>query len=136
MSEEIRYEGVAGGSKNKSPSCRKKTKGLWELGEPSTHPRHSMRISSRSDRVRSSPSSTSRTFTTIISDGDIYNCNARFCDSEVLEEPAMLWEIGKHIGIACRGAKVEVVKEYQSMKLRDAECKQRFEEGNKYGSLC
>jgi len=83
-------EAMLGGTINKSSSCRSKKKGLWELGEPSTHPRRSMRISERSSRARNSPSCTTGTPTTTISDGDIYNCNTRLCESEDVEEPTML----------------------------------------------
>jgi len=40
------------------------------------------------------------------------------------------------MGIACKWVKAEVVKKYQSMEARDAECKLRFEKGNKPGFLC
>ena len=38
-----RDEDVIGGSRNKSSPRTCKKKGLWELGEPSTHPRRSTR---------------------------------------------------------------------------------------------
>jgi len=126
--EELMVRGLV----NKSTPRKSKKKGLWELGEPSTHPRRSIRISDRAARLRNS-SYSAETPTTTISDGDIFNCNARIYDLEVVEESGMLWEVGKRMGVACRREEVEVVKEYKCMEVRDAECMQRFEEGKKPG---
>jgi len=98
---ETEDEVVVRGTMNKSSPRRSKKKGLWELRGPSTHPRRSMRISERSSRARNSPSCTFETPVATISYGDIFNCNARLCESEGVEEPTMLWEVGKHMGIAC-----------------------------------
>jgi len=120
----------------KTPPRRHKMIGLWELGEPSTHPRRSVRISVRTSQVRDSSHSCVGTNFVAISDGDINNCNSRYRESEYMEEPSKLWEIDKHIGVACRGDEVEVVKEFQCMEVRDLEVMQSYEEGNKSGYLC
>jgi len=129
-------EVTVGGSERRSPPCRRRRKGLWEVGEPSTHPRRLVRIRARSSQVRNSSSSKAGTLTTTISDGDINNCNSRFRDPEIMEEPTKLWELGKHMGIACRGVEEEVVQEFECMEVRDVEFMQRFEEGTKKGYLC
>jgi len=78
-------------------------KGLSELGEPSTHPRRSVRLSERSSQARKELVLRIGSLTTSISDGDINNCNARVRNLEVREEPTKLWDLGKQIGLACHG---------------------------------
>ena len=131
-------EAGKGGRGNRNPSTRRKlrTKGMWEVGEPSTHPRRLVRIRARSSQVRKSASSKAGTLSATISDGDIINCNSRLRDPDVTEEPVKLWELGKHIGIVCRRIEEEVVQEYQSMEVRDVEFAQKIEEGVIKGLLC
>ena len=128
--------GGAGDSECQSPPRRSRMKGLWEVGEPSTHPRRSARISARYNQVRNSPFLKAGTFSASVSDGEIAKCNSRFRDPEIRMEPVKLWDLGKHMGIACRGVEEEAVQEMQCMELRDEEFMQRFEEGVKKGFLC
>ena len=128
--------GGAGDSERHSPPGRCRTKGLWEVGEPSTHPQRSARISARSNQVRNASFLKAGTFSASISDGDIAKCNSQFRDPEIRVESVKLWDLGKQLGIACRGVDEEVVQEMQSMELRDEEFIQRFEEGVKKGYLC
>ena len=74
----VAEEGEAGSSCN-TPPQRCKMKGLSELGEPSTHPRRSVRLSERSSQARNDLLPSEGFPTTSISDGDINNCNARVC---------------------------------------------------------
>ena len=121
--------GSVGGSEQGSPSRRRRTKGLWEVGEPSTHPQRSVRIRARSSQARNSLSFKVGSSATNIIDRDINKCNARFRDPRIMEEPEILWELGKNIGLACRGVEEEVVQEYLCMEATDDEFVKKLEEG-------
>ena len=106
------------------------------MGEPSTHPRRSVRIRARSSQARNSLSFKSGPPATSITDGDINKFNAHFRDPGIMEEPNFLWELGKNMGVACRGVEEEVVQEYLSMEARDDEFVKKLEEGVRNGYLC
>jgi len=110
-------------------------KGLSELGEPSTHPRRSVRLSERSSQVRKELLPREGLLTTSISDGDINNCNARVCKPEIREEPGKLWDLGKQIGLACRGEEDDVVQEFQCMEVRYLKFLKNLEVGNLNGIM-
>ena len=54
-----------------------------------------------------------------LSEGDVINCNLRFCEPSVSVEPSKLWEIGLQAGLRCQGDEEEVVKEYHCLEERD-----------------
>jgi len=70
-----------------------------------------------------------------ISDKDIINCNSRLYAPYNMAESSYLWAIGKQIGLYCRGDEEEVVKEYDSMEVRDSEVMNNRKEGKVNGVL-
>jgi len=122
-------EGVVGYAYNSLPR-RGKKKRLSELGEPSTLPRRSVRLSEKTSQAREILLPSEGLPTTLISDGDINNCNACVRISGSSEEPTDLWVLGKQIGLACRGVEEEVVQEFQCMEDRDLEFEKNVEVGN------
>lgn len=123
------------GNMSKTPSRRRKMKGLSELRVSNTHPRKSVRISTISYKVGNTSQTREGTISASISDGDIVNCNLRLCNPEILVEPSKLWEIGRQAGITCHEDEQEVVKEFLCMEERDLEIMKCSEEGNKNGLL-
>jgi len=106
------------------------------IGGKKYPPRQSVRISARTAQVGNTSLSIVGMNSTTIFYGDINNCNSCFRDSESMVEPSKLWEIGKQIGIICRGDEDEVAAEYQCMEEKESEVMKSFEEGNKNGLLC
>ena len=127
--------GLKGRSVSNSPSRRRKKKVLAELGEPSSHPRRSARISARLSKVDASSVYREGTPLASISDKDISNCNTRLCTSRILAESPNLWEIGKKVGLLCRGDEDEVINEYACMEVRDVEVLNIPKEGSKNDEL-
>jgi len=74
LQEKPRTKVTEGGNVQRLSPQRRRTKGLWEVGEPSTHPWRSVRIKTRSSQVRNSSSSKVGTLITTISNGDTNNC--------------------------------------------------------------
>lgn len=73
-----------------TPLHRSKMKGLHDLGEPSTHPRRSVRLSEKSSRARKELLTRGGSLMLSVSDGDFGNCNSRFRKTEFREEPTKL----------------------------------------------
>jgi len=59
------------------------------------------RIRARSSQARNSLSFKVGSPAVTITDGDINNCNAHFRDPRIMEEPTILCELGKNMGLAC-----------------------------------
>jgi len=99
-------------------------------GEPSTHPRRSVRLSERLSQARKEMLSREGSLSVSISDGDISNCNSHFQNPKIREEATKLWDLGKQFGLACRGDEEKVVQEYQCMEERDLEFMKNLAVGN------
>jgi len=52
-----------------------------------------------------------------------------------MAKSSYLWAIGKQTGLYCRGDEEEVVKEYDSMKVRESEVMNSRKEGKVNGVL-
>jgi len=120
----------------KSPPRQRKVKGLTELGESSSIPRRSARISKRQSLSESLPHLRGGKNSPSISNGDINNCNLRICDQGTGAKPFDLWDIGKLACLACQWDEKEVVKEYLCMEERNTEFVKGVKEGDKDGSFC
>jgi len=59
----------------------------------------------------------------------IRNCNKRFCTPDNPMEQENLWEVGKQVGMLCRGEEMEVITEYGRMEVRDEEMVKDSQEG-------
>ena len=110
---------MTGESAPKTLPRRCKTKNLVELGVFNSQPTRSIRLSSRLPQAGNTSSHIQGTSSTIISDGDIVNCNVRWRDSELLVEPSKLWDIRRQARITCRRDEQEVVKEYICLEERE-----------------
>jgi len=124
------------GSRCETPIRWRKMRGIHHLVEPSTHPRRSVRLSEKSVQVRKNLLAKEGSLSMSISDGDIGNCNSRFRDNGIREEPTKLWNQGKQIGLQCCGDEEEVIQEYQCMEDRDLEFMKSITGGNLKGFLC
>jgi len=105
-------------SRCETPLRQSKMKGLRDLGEPSTHSRRSVRLSEKSSQVRKNLLAREGSLSMSISDGDIGNCNSHLLNNVIREDSTKLCDLGKQIGLACRGDEEEVIQEYQCMEER------------------
>jgi len=129
-------EGATAGNRLMPSPRRHKIKGLSKLGESSSNMRQSVRINARIPQAGVPTHHRDGTPSDSISDRDFINCNSRLCEPGNLVEPPKLWEIGKQVGLICRGDEEEVVKEYLCLEERDLEIMQSYEEGKKNDHLC
>jgi len=73
-------------SKSNSPPRRRKKKGLFDLGEPFSHPRRSARLNKRFSQASTSSNRRDVISLASISDRDIKNWNSRLYASRNMEE--------------------------------------------------
>jgi len=129
-------EDASAGSSSITPSRSRKSKGLFELGDSTPQPRRSVRILSRLSKAGASSHARNGMCSDSLSDGDVMNCNLRFCEPCFSDESSKLWETGMQAGLRCQGDEEEVIKEYKSLEERDTVFKSKYDEGNKDGHPC
>jgi len=132
---DILEEATEGGNTS-TPPRRRKLKGLFELGDSISFPRRSVRLISRSAKAKPSSSGRDGMCSNSVSDGGVVNCNLRFSGPSGMADPSKLWEIGKKVGLKCRGDEEEVVNEYICLEKRDTEVMKNYEEGDKNDNIC
>ena len=124
-------DGVVERRKSSSPLRHRKKKGLTELGDSCYLPRRSGRIKARLPLAEALVLNKDEGSVSSISDTNIICCNVRLAEPVNMVEPSKLWEVGKLVGIRCRGDEEEVVREYGSMEARDSEVVKISKEGSK-----
>jgi len=136
MAQMVGEEEAIAGSRSITPPRRRKSKGLFELGDSVSYPRQSVRLISRLSQVGASSHARDGMSSDPLSDGDVINFNLRLCEPSISVEPSKLWEIGLQAGLRCQGDKEEVVKEYHCLEKRDSKFMKKYEKGKKDGHLC
>jgi len=124
-------ESMLMGRSTKTYQRRRKTKGLLDLGDAKSHPRRSVRISSRNKQVNNYSLSRHGLTSVSLSDGDIDNCNTRLGDAVSPVASAKLWEISRRVGITCQGDEQQVLNEYSSLEARDLQFMESLAEGKR-----
>ena len=125
--------GLKARSMSNSPLRRRKKKVLSELGDSSSNPRRSARISVRLRKADATLVRGDGVSMDSISDKDINFCNSRWCSYRAADDPTNLWDSGKRFGIACRGDEVEVINEHVRMEARDEEVVKCDKKGDEKG---
>jgi len=86
-------------SRSNSPPCRRKKKGIAELGDSCPKPRRLVRLSAKHPQGGPLAHFREGSSSIFISDTAIRICNSQLCDPGNVEEPDRLWGVGKQVGL-------------------------------------